>query len=251
MKENYDLVVIGAGSGGVAASRRAAVHGARVLIVEADRVGGTCVIRGCVPKKLMMYAAGFAQALEEARGYGWAEVSGRFEMGRWADAKAAEITRLEGIYRQMLADGGVELAQGRAQLLGPDTVAMGTRQVQARRILVATGGAPSHGALPGLAAAMTSNEVLDLRTLPATLLVVGGGYIAVEFASILAGLGVQVTLAFRDTLPLRGFDADLRTRLADALRARGITLAGGVGLVRVHGVPPAVCHGLTTDCHVT
>ena len=118
MKENYDLVVIGAGSGGVAASRRAAVHGARVLIVEADRVGGTCVIRGCVPKKLMMYAAGFAQALEEARGYGWAEVSGRFEMGRWADAKAAEITRLEGIYRQMLADGGVELAQGRAQLLG-------------------------------------------------------------------------------------------------------------------------------------
>ncbi|MDP2008109.1 MAG: glutathione-disulfide reductase [Rubrivivax sp.] len=230
MDKDYDLIVIGAGSGGVAASRRAAAHGARVLIVEADRVGGTCVIRGCVPKKLMMYAAGFAQALEEARGYGWADVSGRFEMGRWADAKAAEIGRLEGLYRKMLADGGVELAQGRARLLGSDTVAVGERKVQAQRILIATGGSPSHGALPGLGAAMTSDQLLDLRTLPATVLVVGGGYIAVEFASILAGLGVQVTLAFRDTLPLRGFDADLRTRLAQALTARGLTLAGGVAL---------------------
>ena len=233
MSDNFDLVVLGAGSGGVAASRRAAAHGARVLIAEADRVGGTCVIRGCVPKKLMMYAAGFAQAFDEARGYGWTGVAGQFDMPRWADAKAAETQRLEGIYRTLLADSGVELASGHARLLGGGGVAVGARTVQARRVLIATGGRPATSALPGLDAAMSSNELLDLRQLPESLLVVGGGYIAVEFASILAGLGCRVTLAFRDSLPLRGFDADMRQRLADALRARGLTLAGGVGLQRL------------------
>lgn len=230
MTPDYDLVVIGAGSGGVAASRRAAAHGARVLIAEADRVGGTCVIRGCVPKKLMMYAAGFAQAFEEARGYGWTGVSGQFEMSRWADAKAREIDRLEGIYRTMLADSGVEMVQGHAQVVDAGRVLVGARRLSTRRLLIATGGAPAHGALPGLAMAMTSNEVLNLRELPATLLVVGGGFIAVEFASILAGMGVRVTLAYRDTHPLRGFDTDLRQRLALALAGRGITLAGGFAL---------------------
>ena len=230
MTTDFDLVVIGAGSGGVAASRRAAVHGARVLVVEADRVGGTCVIRGCVPKKLMMYAAGYGQALDEARAYGWTVGPGSFEMARWADAKAAEISRLEGIYHQMLADGGVQLARGHARLLGAGRVAVDGREISAGRVLIATGGAPARDALPGLAQAMTSNEVLDLRALPASLLVLGGGYIAVEFASILAGLGSAVTLAYRDSLPLRGFDADLRSRLASALAARGITLAGGVAL---------------------
>lgn len=230
MSDEFDLVVIGAGSGGVAASRRAAAYGARVLIVEADRVGGTCVIRGCVPKKLMMYAAGFAQAFDEARGYGWTGVAGKFEMGRWADAKADEIQRLEGIYRKLLADSGVELATGRARLLGAGAVAVGDRTVRSQRVLIATGGTPAHEALPGLPLAMTSNEVLDLREVPSSLLVVGGGYVAVEFASILAGLGAKVTLAFRDTLPLRGFDMDLRQRLATALHARGIELASGVAL---------------------
>jgi glutathione reductase (NADPH) len=230
LSEPYDLIVIGAGSGGVAASRRAAAHGARVLIVEADRVGGTCVIRGCVPKKLMMYAAGFAQALEDARGFGWVEVGGRFEMARWADAKAAETARLEALYVRLLADSGVELARGHARLVAPGTVALGERMLHTRRVLVATGGTPARDALPGLVQAMSSNELLDLRVVPKTLLVVGGGYIAVEFASILAGLGSRVTLALRDTHPLRGFDADLRHRLADALAARGITLATGVAL---------------------
>lgn len=230
MSDEFDLVVVGAGSGGVAASRRAAAHGARVLIAEADRVGGTCVIRGCVPKKLMMYAAGFAQAFDEARAYGWADAAGTFEMSRWADAKAAEVQRLEGVYRRMLSDSGVELATGRARLLGGGAVEVSGRTVRASRVLIATGGAPALDALPGLPLAMTSNEVLDLRELPTSLLVVGGGYIAVEFASILAGMGSKVTLAFRDTLPLRGFDVDLRERLAAALRARGIQLAGGVAL---------------------
>ena len=230
LSELYDLIVIGAGSGGVAAARRAAAHGARVLIAEADRIGGTCVIRGCVPKKLMMYAAGFSQALQEAAGFGWTDVSGRFEMARWADAKARETARLEGVYRAMLTDSGVELASGRARLTSPGSVAIGERRLRAGRVLIATGGTPAHEALPGLELAMSSNEVLDLREVPTTLLVVGGGYIAVEFASILAGLGSKVTLAYRDVLPLRGFDGDLRTRLAQSLSERGVTLAPGVGL---------------------
>ncbi len=233
MSTDFDLIVIGAGSGGVAAARRAAAHGARVLIAEADRVGGTCVIRGCVPKKLMMYAAGFSQTFKEAEGFGWTGVSGRFEMSRWADAKATETTRLEGIYRQLLADSGVTLVNERATLVAPGTVALGDRQLRTEHILIATGGAPVRDNLPGLEAAMSSNEVLDLRALPASLLVVGGGYIAVEFASILAGLGVSVTLAYRGLLPLRGFDQDLRSRLALALTGRGITLAMGVGLSRL------------------
>lgn len=230
MEDSYDLIVIGAGSGGVAAARRAATHGARVLVAEADRVGGTCVIRGCVPKKLMMYASGHARLLGEAAGYGWVGVSGRFDMARWADAKAGELDRLESLYRGMLQQAGVELLEGRARLLGAGAVEVAGRRVHAGRVLIATGGSPARDALPGLELAMTSNEVLDLRAVPGSLLVVGGGYIAVEFASILAGLGAQVTLAFRDTLPLRGFDHDLRMRLAQALQERGITLAGGAPL---------------------
>ena len=230
LTDDFDLIVIGAGSGGVAASRRAAAHGARVLIAEADRVGGTCVMRGCVPKKLMMYAAGFSRELHEAEGFGWTGVAGRFEMARWADAKEHELDRLEGIYRTMLAESGVELAPGRARLVAPDMVAVGHRKLRATRVLIATGATPAHGATPGLDLAMTSNEVLNLRQVPSSLLVVGGGYIAVEFASILAGLGAKVTLAFRDSAPLRGFDTDLRTRLAQSLADRGVVVAAGVAL---------------------
>jgi glutathione reductase (NADPH) len=228
MTAEFDLITVGAGSGGVAASRRAAAHGARVLIIEGDRVGGTCVIRGCVPKKLMMYASGFSGALRDAAGFGWTDVGGRFEMSRWQDAKSREIDRLEGVYRNMLADSGVELAVGRARLTGPNSVDVDGRSYRAPRILIATGGAPAADALPGLDLAMTSNEVLALREVPESLLVVGAGYIAVEFASILAGMGSRVTLAYRAPLPLRGFDDDLRTRLAQALDQQGVTLAGGV-----------------------
>jgi glutathione reductase (NADPH) len=241
MSEAFDLVVVGAGSGGVAASRRAAAHGAKVLIVEADRVGGTCVIRGCVPKKLMMYAAGFGQALAEAQAYGWQGANARFDMAHWAAAKAHEIDRLEGIYRQLLDGSGVRLVQGRAQLTGPGEVQVGEQRFSAPRLLIATGGSPSHHAIPGLDLAMNSNDILDLQHLPQSLLVIGGGYIAVEFASILAGLGVLVTLAYRDTLPLRGFDEDVRTRLAAALAERGITLAPGVGLSALERDADGLC----------
>jgi len=233
MEQTHDLIVLGAGSGGVAAARRAAVHGAKVAIVEAGRVGGTCVIRGCVPKKLMMYAAGFAHQFEEARAYGWTDVSARFEMARWADAKAAETGRLEKIYEDMLGNGGVELVRGHGRFVARGEIAVGERRLAAPRVLVATGSSPVADAFPGLEAAMTSNEVLDLRELPESLLVIGGGYVAVEFASILAGLGCRVTLAFRDLYPLRGFDDELRGRLAMALAARGITLACGQPLLRL------------------
>ncbi|HUN91624.1 MAG TPA: glutathione-disulfide reductase [Burkholderiaceae bacterium] len=230
MQDRFDLITIGAGSGGVAASRRAAALGARVAIVEADRVGGTCVIRGCVPKKLMMYAAAFGRELREAGAFGWEGVGGRFDIAHWARAKAREIDRLEGVYRDLLQKSGVTLVRGQARLRDAATVDVGGRTLTAPRILLAMGAAPAADALPGLLPAMTSNEVLDLTQLPASLLVVGAGYIAVEFASILAGMGVAVTMAFRDTLPLRGFDVDLRRRLAAALESRGIRLAGGVGL---------------------
>lgn len=241
MAETYDLIVVGAGSGGVAASRRAAAHGAKVMIVEADRVGGTCVIRGCVPKKLMMYAAGFAQALDDARDYGWSVQAGPFNMAHWAQAKAREIDRLEGIYRQLLEGSGVQLLQGRGRLTAPGEVLVGEQPFRASRVLIATGGAVSHHAFPGLDLAMSSNDILDLQALPASLLVIGGGYIAVEFASILAGLGVPVTLAYRDHLPLRGFDADVRQRLATALAERGVTLAPGVGLTALERTAEGVC----------
>jgi glutathione reductase (NADPH) len=233
MDSTHDLIVIGAGSGGVGGARRAALLGAKVAIIEADRVGGTCVIRGCVPKKLMMYAAGFSNLLEEAKGYGWSEVQGRFEMARWADAKRREIGRLEQVYDDMLRNGGVELIRGRARVVSSHEVEVGGRLLRAPRILVATGSAPAADAIPGLGAAMTSNEVLDLRELPESLLVIGGGYIACEFASILAGLGSRVTLAYRDRYPLRGFDEELRGRLALALGERGLALACGVPLVRL------------------
>ena len=149
MNDAFDLVVIGAGTGGVAASRRAAAHGAKVAIVESGRVGGTCVIRGCVPKKLMMYAAGFSQAFEEARGYGWRDAGGRFEMADWAAAKAAEIDRLEGIYRNLLSGSGVERRAGWARLKGPGEVEVNGEVLRAPRILLATGGRPAADAFPG------------------------------------------------------------------------------------------------------
>ncbi len=233
MDFDYDLITLGAGSGGVAASRRAALHGAKVAIVEGGRVGGTCVLRGCVPKKLLMYAAQYGDGLNEARGYGWQLGEARFDMPTWAAAKAAETTRLEGIYRQLLAGSGVQLVEGWARLAGPNTVQVGERRITAQHILVATGGAPVRDSIPGIDACATSDDLLDLQTLPERAAVVGGGYIAVEFASMLARLGVQVALFYRDRLPLRGFDEMLRTAAASALQAAGVDLHPGAAPQRI------------------
>ncbi|MDO9094674.1 MAG: glutathione-disulfide reductase [Rubrivivax sp.] len=228
MTFDFDLITLGAGSGGVAASRRAALHGARVAIVEGSRVGGTCVIRGCVPKKLLMYAAQFGDAMHEARGYGWVLPEPQFEMARWAASKAAETQRLEGIYRTMLQGSGVELFEGWARLDGPNRVVVNTesgeKAITARHILIATGGSPVRDSIPGIEACATSDELLDLQQLPDRAAVIGSGYIALEFASILARLGVQVSVFYRADLPLRGFDEMLRTAIAAELTAAGVQL---------------------------
>ncbi|MGA0610981.1 glutathione-disulfide reductase [Caldimonas sp. KR1-144] len=232
--DDFDLITLGAGSGGVAASRRAAAHGARVAIIEAGRVGGTCVLRGCVPKKLLMYAAQYGDALREASGYGWVtgDAAG-FEMARWQAAKTAETARLEQIYRDLLAASGVTLIEGRARLAGPGVVEVGGRRLRAKQVLIATGSAPVRDSIPGIEACATSDDLLDLQSLPGHAAVVGGGYIALEFASMLSRLGVQVSLFYRDRLPLRGFDEDLRQRAAAALQAAGIDLHPRCAPVRV------------------
>ncbi|HEX6017030.1 MAG TPA: glutathione-disulfide reductase [Burkholderiaceae bacterium] len=241
MAHDFDLVVLGAGSGGVAASRRATLHGAKVAIVEAGRVGGTCVLRGCVPKKLLMYAAQYGDALAEAAGYGWQLPAGdaAFDMAHWQAAKTAETNRLEGVYRAMLAQGGVELIEGHGRFVDAHTVAIGEHRLSARHVLIATGATPVRDAIGGIERCPTSDDLLDLAALPDRAAVIGSGYIAVEFASLLARLGVRVSLLYRADLPLRGFDEDLRRRLADALGAAGIALMPGRAPLRVDGAPGA------------
>lgn len=237
---DYDLITIGAGSGGVAASRYAAsAYGARVAICEMDRVGGTCVIRGCIPKKLYMYAAQFSESFADAPGFGWQFDAPRFDLPALKRAKDAEVARLETIYETMLANAGVTVLRGRARLEASDRVRIGERSWTAGRILIATGGAPHRPDIPGLEHALDSTGLLDVSSLPEHLLVLGSGYVAVEFASILRGLGARVTLAFRGELPLRGFDRDLRARFAEALAARDITLVSGFQPVAAEGRPGA------------
>jgi glutathione reductase (NADPH) len=243
-KHEFDLITIGAGSGGVAASRQAAARGARVAICEADRLGGTCVIRGCVPKKYFMYAAQFSDAFADAVSYGWHVAEPHFDLARLTAAKNVEITRVEGIYRRMLTESGVRVIAGRAVVQDAHTVLINSESLSARRLLIATGGAPARPAIPGIELAATSSEILDLTSLPRRLLVLGSGYIAVEFASIYRGFGSAVTQAFRADLPLRGFDTDLRRRLAAAMTARDIVLQPTFQPVRLESIGgELVCHG--------
>lgn len=221
---DFDLFVIGAGSGGVRAARMAAKHGATVAIAEEYRFGGTCVIRGCVPKKLMVYASRFADEFSDAEGFGWTVGDPDFSWPELVRAKDDEITRLEKVYRSNLEKAGVRIFTHRAELRDAHTVALSDgRNITAAHILVATGARPRRDdGLDGIEHAITSNEVFDLKEMPQRILIAGGGYIAVEFASIFNGLGSEVTLIYRGEKILRGFDDDLRDGLTDALRARGV-----------------------------
>ena len=223
---DYDLFVIGAGSGGVRAARLAAMEGARVAVAEEHRVGGTCVIRGCIPKKFMVYASEFSQSFKTARGYGWSVGETRFDWPKFLEAKDNEIARLSGLYVTNLENAGAELIHSRAELLDAHTVRLvgKERTVTADKILIATGGWPTLPDLPGIEHAITSNEAFHLPELPRRALVVGGGYIAVEFAGIFNGLGVQTTLLYRGPNILRGFDNDVRAHLTGELERRGITV---------------------------
>ena len=244
---DYDLFVIGGGSGGVRAARMSAGFGARVALAEEYRFGGTCVIRGCVPKKLLVYASSFSEMFEDSQGYGWSAVHPSFDWAMMRDSKEAEITRLEGIYRTNLQKAGVEVIHARATVASPHSVRLADgREVSAKHILVATGGAPFVPDLPGSDMAITSNEIFDLDTLPEAAMVVGGGYIASEFAGILNGLGVQVTQVYRRDPILRGFDMEIRTHVQDAMRARGIELLTNEDVVRIEGAPGALTVYLTS-----
>lgn len=224
MTERYDLFVIGAGSGGVRAARMSASFGARVAVAESRYLGGTCVNVGCVPKKLFSYAAHFADDFQDARGFGWQAGEISFDWATLRDNKTREIERLNGIYQGLLEKPGVDIIRGHARLLGPKSVQVGEQVFHADKILVAVGGWPYVPDIPGSEHAITSNEIFYLDTLPGHITIVGGGYIATEFASILAGLGVQVTQIYRRELFLRGFDSELREQLANEMRTKGIDL---------------------------
>ncbi len=233
---DYDLFVIGAGSGGVRAARIAANYGARVAIAEEYRVGGTCVIRGCVPKKLLVYASRFADEFEEAAGFGWTLAEPTFDWPKLIANKDREIARLEGLYRANLERSKVTILKTRATLEGPHTLRLVSedRTVTAGRILIATGGtAEVDRALPGIEHAITSNEAFDLPKLPERIVVCGGGYIAVEFAGIFHGLGVDTTLVYRGEKILRGFDDDMRDGLTEAYTRRGIRIVTGKALAAI------------------
>lgn len=226
---DFDLFVIGGGSGGVRAARIAAGYGARVALAEEYRLGGTCVIRGCVPKKLLVYASRFRDDFEDAAGFGWRLSGHSFDWPALIAAKDKEIARLEALYRATLERAGVTLLGERARVSGPHAATLASGMtVTAGTILLATGGAPNIDPhLPGREHVITSNEALDLPALPQRVVVAGGGYIAVEFASIFNGLGSDTTLVYRGDKPLRGFDEDLRDGLVAAMGRRGIKFVFG------------------------
>lgn len=232
---DFDLFVIGAGSGGVRAARIAAGHGAKVAIAEEYRFGGTCVIRGCVPKKLFVYASRFRDDFEDAAGFGWTVGETSFDWSSLVAAKDKEIGRLEGIYRGLLDRSGVKVFQSRACLKSPHEVQLETLgyHVRAKSVLIATGARPFVPDVEGGSLAITSNEAFHLEELPASITIVGGGYIAVEFAGIFAGLGVPVTLIYRGEKILRGFDEDLRDGLTEALAKRGIAVKTGDDITKI------------------
>ncbi len=219
---DFDLFTIGAGSGGVAGSRRAGSYGAKVGIAEAVRVGGTCVLRGCVPKKLLVYGAEFVDAFEDSAGFGWRLGERHFDWAQLISAKDKELDRLHGIYVNLLKGANVAIFEGHARLVDPHTVEVAGKRVTAAHIILATGARPVMPQMPGIEHAISSDEALDLKALPKRVLIVGGGYIAMEFAGIFGTLGSKVTVAIRAEQVLRGFDHDVRAALTEELARRGI-----------------------------
>ena len=224
MSFDYDLFVIGAGSGGVRAARMSAGHGAKVAVAEEYRVGGTCVIRGCVPKKLFVYASHFAEEFEDAAGFGWTVADAKFDWPTLVKNKDAEIDRLNSIYIKNLEASGVEILQGRAIVKDANTVTLDGHDINAKYILVAVGGTPFMPQIEGIEHAISSNEAFHIEELPQHIIVVGGGYIAVEFAGIFNGLGVDTTLVYRGPQILRGFDNEVRDHLAAEMAMKGVII---------------------------
>lgn len=234
MAFDVDLFVIGGGSGGVRAARMAAATGAKVALAEDSRLGGTCVIRGCVPKKLLVFASSFRELPSEARAYGWDIPDGHFDWAKFRSKLHAELDRLEGVYRRLLDGSGVAIYDTRARLSDAHTVVLATGEtVTAKHILVATGGRPERPDLPNAALGLVSDDIFELKTLPKSILIIGGGFIACEMACILAGLGVKVTQYYRGAQILRGFDDEARGLIAESMKAQGIELHLGTNIVEM------------------
>jgi glutathione reductase (NADPH) len=237
---DFDLFTIGGGSGGVRASRVAAQHGAKVAIAEERYLGGTCVNVGCIPKKLFVYASEYSEAFADSAGFGWSVGERSFSWRKLVENKNHEIERLNGVYEKLLGDNGVRIIRARAVLADAHTVVVGDERYTARYVLVATGGWPAKPQIPGAEIAITSNEAFFLPEFPARAIVVGGGYIGVEFAGIFHGLGAQVTLIHRGAKILRGFDDDLRVTLAVEMGKRGIDMRLNREVERIEKLPRGI-----------
>ena len=234
MAFDYDLFVIGGGSGGVRAARVASATGAKVALAEEFRMGGTCVIRGCVPKKLMVFASTYAESMQDAAEYGWDIKVGPFNWTKFSTKLNAELDRLEAVYRKLLGNSDVRIFDARATLKDAHTIMLSTgEEVSAKHILVATGGHPTKPEIAGADMAITSNEIFSLPEMPKKMLIVGGGYIASEFAGILNGLGVEVTQFYRGAQILRGFDDEARGLIADGMIEKGVNLHLGANVVEM------------------
>ncbi len=244
---DFDLFVVGGGSGGVRAARISGGYGARVAVAEEYRYGGTCVIRGCIPKKLLVYAAHFREDFEDAAAYGWTVEGARFDWQQLIAAKDKEIDRLNGIYERLLGNAGVTAFHDRAVLEDAHTVRVGDKVVTAEKMLIATGGTPTLPPIPGIEHAITSNEAFHLDALPGRVVIIGGGYIAVEFAGIFNGLGAEVTELYRREQILRGFDDDLRHGLAAELRKKGIDVRTQVNVTSIERDQKGLRLRLTDD----
>ncbi len=250
MDFDYDLFVIGGGSGGVRAARFAADYGARVGLAESRYLGGTCVNVGCVPKKLMVYSAHFSEDFQLAASFGWQQTNARFNWNTLISNKDAEISRLNGIYRKLLEGSKVEIFDAHAKLLDRHTIAVSDRTIRAEKILIASGGWPQIPDFPGSEYAIGSNEVFFLDQLPGRVLVVGGGYISVEFSSIFHGLGAKVTQLYRRELFLRGFDSSVREHLRDEMRNKGIDLRFNADLARIEKQADGTLKATLKDGHI-
>ncbi|MGK7875082.1 MAG: glutathione-disulfide reductase [Xenococcaceae cyanobacterium] len=222
MSYDFDLFVIGGGSGGIATARRAAEYGAKVGVAEFDRLGGTCVNRGCIPKKLMVYASRFPDQFEEAQGYGWSAVDSTLDWSKMITAVNKEVERLNGVYQRMLDNSKVEIFRGYAKFLDLHTVEIEDSKVTADKILIAVGGYPVKPDIPGIEHTIVSDDMFHLKEQPKRLVILGGGYIGVEFACIMQGLGSQVTQIIRKDKILRGFDEDIRSEVQEAMQKHGI-----------------------------